>query len=197
MRSRGFAQTPQPRAMWRHALDRLTHRSERPQRPRINTERHRLAAAQPAADVCPVIDRARSQHLGIARHEGAPDCPLYRPAALGRSARPFAQVRKSTQWLMNGERLGRQGPTASDAVWMEPGEMCKNILDRTPTDKPPSPQSMTGSKGCGPAATTIWPSPIRFLNCWRDLKYWHVRARVLRKRSIASPTLNSIGLRVV
>ena len=66
--------------MWRHALDLLAHCSERPPRPRIDTERHRLAAAQPAADVCPVIDRARSQYLGIARHEGAPDCPLCRPA---------------------------------------------------------------------------------------------------------------------
>src|SRR5262249_28704624 len=79
--------------MRRHALNRITHRPERPQRSRIDTERHLLAAAQPAADVCPVIDRARSQRLGTARGKGAPDCPLYRPAALGRSARPFAQIR--------------------------------------------------------------------------------------------------------
>ena len=79
--------------MRRHALNRITHRPERPQRSRIDTERHRLAAAQPAADVCPVIDRARSQRLGTARGKGAPDCPLYRPAALGRRARPFAQIR--------------------------------------------------------------------------------------------------------
>jgi len=90
---RTVAQPPQPRTMRRHALDRFTHRPQRPQRPRIDTERHRLTATPPAADVCPVIDRARSQHLGIARREGAPDCPLYRPAVLGRSARPFAQVR--------------------------------------------------------------------------------------------------------
>src|SRR5215813_12486166 len=68
--------------MRRHALNRITYRPERPQRSRIDTERHRLAAAQPAADVCPVIDRARGQRLGTARGKGAPDCPLYRPAAL-------------------------------------------------------------------------------------------------------------------
>src|SRR5262249_17312130 len=90
---RGVAQSPQPRAMRRHALNRITHRPERPQRSRIDTERHRLAAAQPAADVCPVIDRARSQRLGTACGKGAPDCPLYRAAALGRRARPFAQIR--------------------------------------------------------------------------------------------------------
>jgi len=67
--------------MRRDALNRITHRPERPQRSRIDTERHRLAAAQPTADVCPV-DRARSQRLGTARGKGAPDCPLYRPAAL-------------------------------------------------------------------------------------------------------------------
>src|SRR5262249_6157165 len=88
-----IAQAPQPRAMRRHAVKRITPRPERPQRSRIDTERHRLAAAQPAADVCPVIDRARSQRLGTARGKGAPDCPLYRPAALGRRARPFAQIR--------------------------------------------------------------------------------------------------------
>src|SRR5215510_2060330 len=88
-----IAQVPQPRAMRRHALNRITHRPERPQRSRIDTERHRLGAAQPAADVCPVIDRARSQRLGTARGKGAPDCPLYRPATLGRRARPFAQIR--------------------------------------------------------------------------------------------------------
>ena len=95
--------------MWRHALDLLAHCSERPPRPRIDTERHRLAAAQPAADVCPVIDRARSQHLGIARHEGAPDCPLYRPAALGRSARPFAQVRMLSPFHRGPRRTGYGG----------------------------------------------------------------------------------------
>src|SRR5262245_57654568 len=79
--------------MRRHALNRITHRPERPQRSRIDTERHRLAAAQPAADVCPAIRRARSQPLGTARGKGAPGCPLYRPASLGRRARPFAQIR--------------------------------------------------------------------------------------------------------
>jgi hypothetical protein len=82
--------------MWRHALDLLAPCSERPQRPRIDTERHRLAAAQPAAEVCPVIDRARSQYLGIARHEGAPDCPLCRPAADG-----------STDTMTRCERIGQ------------------------------------------------------------------------------------------
>src|SRR5262249_6213500 len=49
--ARGLAgDTEQPRAMRRHALNRITHRTERPQRSRIDTERHRLAAAQPAAE---------------------------------------------------------------------------------------------------------------------------------------------------
>ena len=102
--------------MWRHALDLLAHCSERPQRPRIDTERHRLAAAQPAADVCPVIDRARSQYLGIARHEGAPDCPLCRPAADG-----------STDTMTRCERIGQaHGFARSDqchllgTVWAPP-----------------------------------------------------------------------------
>src|SRR5262249_47734128 len=34
----------------------------------------------------------RVQHLGAARHERAPDCPLHRPAALRRRVRFFAQV---------------------------------------------------------------------------------------------------------
>ena len=102
--------------MWRHALDLLAPCSERPQRPRIDTERHRLAAAQPAAEVCPVIDRARSQYLGIARHEGAPDCPLCRPAADG-----------STDTMTRCERIGQaHGFARSDqchllgTVWAPP-----------------------------------------------------------------------------
>src|SRR5262245_55656056 len=79
--------------MRRHALDWITHRPQRPQRPRIDTERHRLAAAQPAADVCPIVNLRRSQRRGAGCREGALDRPLHRPAALGRRARPFAQIR--------------------------------------------------------------------------------------------------------
>ena len=34
-------------------------------------------------------------------------------------------------------------------------------------------------KGLRAGGDDYRPSPIRFLNCWRDQKYWHVRARVL------------------
>jgi len=76
----------------RSATDRLAHCPQRSQRPRVDTERHRLATTKPAAAVCPVIDRGRGQHLGAARHEHAPDCPLHRPTALRRRVRFFAQV---------------------------------------------------------------------------------------------------------
>jgi len=79
--------------MRRHALNRITHRPERPQRSRIDTERHRLAAAQPAADVCPIVNLRRSQRRAAGCREGTLDRPLHRPAALGRRARPFAQIR--------------------------------------------------------------------------------------------------------
>src|SRR5262245_8181827 len=45
--------------------------------------------------MCPIINLGRVQHLGAARHEHAPDCPLHRPAALRRRVRFFAQV-----WMM-------------------------------------------------------------------------------------------------
>src|SRR5262249_29362522 len=43
----------------------------------------------------------RVQHLGAARHEHAPDCPLHRPAALRRRVRFFAQV-----WMVRPFRHG-------------------------------------------------------------------------------------------
>src|SRR5438128_9237875 len=44
-----------------------------------------------ASRMGPVIDRARSQHLGARRCEGAPDCPLHRAASLGRGRTSLAQ----------------------------------------------------------------------------------------------------------
>src|SRR5262249_39831471 len=58
---------------------------------RIDTDR--LAAAQPAADVCPIVNLRRSQRRGAGCREGPLDRPLHRPAALGRPARPLAQIR--------------------------------------------------------------------------------------------------------
>jgi hypothetical protein len=43
-------------------------------------------------------------------HEGAPDCPLYRPAALGRSARPFAQVRVLSHFIADLGCIRETGP---------------------------------------------------------------------------------------
>lgn len=63
--------------MRRHTLDWITHCPERPKRSRIDTERHRLAAAQPAADVCPIVNLRRSQRRGAGCREGALDRPLH------------------------------------------------------------------------------------------------------------------------
>ena len=58
--------------------------------------------------------------------------------------------------------------------------MCKNILDRTPTDKPPSPQSMTGSKGLRAGGDDYLAKPYSFSELLAsDLKCWHVRARTV------------------
>jgi hypothetical protein len=43
--------------------------------------------------VCPIVNLRRSQRRGAGCREGALDRPLHRPAALGRRARPFAQIR--------------------------------------------------------------------------------------------------------
>jgi FixJ family two-component response regulator len=49
-------------------------------------------------------------------------------------------------------------------------------------------------KGLWAGGDDYLAKPYSFSDCWRDRKCWHVRARVLRKRFIASPTSNSIGL---
>ena len=63
------AQSPQPRAMRRHALDRFTHRSERPERPPINPKRQFLAARLPPPRTRPSVNLRRTQHFSAARYE--------------------------------------------------------------------------------------------------------------------------------
>ena len=46
-------------------------------------------------------------------------------------------------------------------------------------------------KGCGRAATTICPSPIRFQSCWRAQRSWRGPSQARRKWSIASATSSS------
>jgi hypothetical protein len=51
------AQAPQPRAMWRHAPDRIGHRHQHP----AHAVPVRLRQQMPAAVINPVVDIARSQ----------------------------------------------------------------------------------------------------------------------------------------
>jgi hypothetical protein len=67
-------------------------RSARQPRARVNSEWHRLAAHS-TPRMRPVIDRACAQHVGTARREGAPNCPLYRTAVFCWRQRPVTQIR--------------------------------------------------------------------------------------------------------
>src|SRR6516225_11835768 len=78
--------------MRRHALNRITHRSERLERPPINPKRQFLAARLPPPRMRPVINLRRTQHFSAARYESAPDPHLHRTAALGWRRRPVTQV---------------------------------------------------------------------------------------------------------
>ena len=89
---RGVAQSPQPRAMRRHALDWITHCPERLERPPINPKRQFLVARLPPPRMRPVINLRRTQHFSAARYESAPDPHLHRTAALGWRRRPVTQV---------------------------------------------------------------------------------------------------------
>jgi hypothetical protein len=88
-----------------------------------------------ASGMGPVIDRGRSQHVGTARREGAPDCP---PAALGRSARPFTQV-----WPFR--RINSKGKSHHD--WDAAGF--------------PAPWSMVGAASATPAGDPLFRGPSR------------------------------------
>src|SRR6516162_5059286 len=75
---RGIAQSPQPRAMRRHALDWITRCAECLERPPINPKRQFLAARLPPPRMRPVINLRRTQHFSAARYESAPDPHLHR-----------------------------------------------------------------------------------------------------------------------
>src|SRR5262245_9961094 len=52
--------------LWRHALDRLTHRPEHLKRAPVDAGRQRLAAPAASPRVRPIVDRARTQHFSAA-----------------------------------------------------------------------------------------------------------------------------------
>src|SRR5262249_6297152 len=78
--------------MRRHALDWITHRSERLECPPINPKRQFLAARLPPPRMRPVINLCGAQHFSAARYESAPDPHLHRTAALGWRRRPVTQL---------------------------------------------------------------------------------------------------------
>src|SRR5262249_50953450 len=106
--------------MRRHALNRITHRPERLERPPINPKRQFLAVRLPPPRMRPVINLRRTQHFSAARYESAPDPHLHRTAALGWRRRPVTQVtmvrpfhwRCGVAGCRRQDRLHRAGPEA-------------------------------------------------------------------------------------
>ena len=76
----------------RAAPDRLAHRPKRPRRPRIGTGRQRLVPL-PTANMGPVVNLRRSQHVGAGCREGALDPYLNPTSALSRRRRSHTQIR--------------------------------------------------------------------------------------------------------
>ena len=113
---RGVAQSPQPRAMWRHALDWITHRPERRERPPINPKRQFLAARLPPPRMRPVINLRRTQHFSAARYESAPNPHLHRTAALGWRRRPVTQVTMVRPFHRGPRLASRPGREVRDVL---------------------------------------------------------------------------------
>jgi hypothetical protein len=120
----------------------------------IRLSRSRVDLASRSSRVTTSTSPGSSRPIAFtnARREGAPDCPLYGPAPLGRSARPFTQVRMawSFHWRARSDGIQRSGRPPTTAFTGISPRACWRIGNRR------SASDLFGRRRAGQAAATTW-----------------------------------------